>query len=188
MKNFLYIVALLSASTSYSSQKIYSPCAVAFSSGYVFKNSDCIFKEVYGRGITNIITGDVCYYPGRFFGIGSKVSYWRATGKTTFLKRDSTVQEVPLTFYARLRKPFNCGLQLYSSLGGGAVFIHEKSYLGSVQKNRGIGEVEAGMLCPLWRCVDLTTAFRYLFPSQQSDSTKVTIGGFDLRAGIAFEF
>jgi len=182
MKNFLYIIFLLGINRSYSA------CEIAFSSGYVFKQSDCIFKEVYGRGITNIITGDACYYPRKFFGVGSHVSYWRATGKTTLLKRSSTLQEVPLTFYARLRKPFACGVQLYGSLGGGAVFIHEKSYVGSVQKNRAIGEVEAGLLCPLWRCVDFTTAFRYLFPNQQNNSAKIQVGGFDLRAGIAFEF
>lgn len=159
----------------------------AFSAGYVFKN-DCRFKNVYGRGIVNAITADGCYYPWELWGIGAKVSYWRKKGCTDFLKQRTLLQEVPVTFYVRRKKQFKSGLQLYASLGGGFVWVKEKSYLGNVRLYKGIGEVEAGLKFPIFRCVDITAAFRYLFPPQSRACDKVHIGGFDLRAGIGFSF
>ena len=159
----------------------------AFTAGYVFKQ-DCIFKEVYGHGLVNIITADACYYPWELWGLGAKVSYWRAHGRTTFLKQCSFLHEVPLTFYVRRITDFMCGLQAYASLGGGLVWIKEKSYLGKVRQHAGIGEVEFGLSYPLWRCIDITGALRYLFPRRSEWGQKVEVGGLDLRAGIGFSF
>lgn len=160
----------------------------AITAGYVFK-SDCAFKQVYGPGIVNVITGDWCYYLWDMLGIGAKVSYWRAKGKTTSLKRHSLIQEVPITAYLRARKAFECALELYVSLGGGALWMKEKSYLGKVQKTKGIGEVELGSNYPLYNCWSITTAFRYLFPYQGiNGSNKVALGGYELRGGLAFSF
>lgn len=159
----------------------------ALTAGYVFKN-DCNFKQVYGHGMANCITADVCYSACNRWGLGTKVSYWRATGCTTFLRQRTVLQEVPLTFYLRRIKNFDCGLQLYASLGGGVVWAKEKSYLGCLKLHKGIGEVEVGLNYQLWRNVNFTSAFRYLFPKQSQACRKVTIGGSDLRAGFAFLF
>lgn len=159
----------------------------ALTAGFVFKN-DCKFKEVYGHGIANIITADGCYYPWECWGVGAKVSYWRAHGKTDFLRQCSLLQEVPVTFYVRRRTNFRCGLQLYASLGGGLIWLREKSYLGRAQLHKGIGEAEIGLSYPVWRHVNITSAFRYLFPRQSFAGEKVDIGGFDLRAGLEFPF
>ncbi len=165
----------------------------AFSAGYVFKHDDRFFKEVYGRGMGNVITGDVCYYPfydcpWQYWGVGGKISYWLAFGKTTFFKRHTTLHEVPLTVYIRRIIDLKCCLQLYGSLGGGAAWMREKSYLGKVHHWKGIGEVEVGLTYPLWYCFDFTSAFRYLFPRQKQSHIKIDVGGFDLRAGIGFSF
>ncbi len=180
--------SLLPISLSGSTEQQGSCFSTAFSAGYVFKHNDCIFKEVYGHGIVNVITADGCYYPCEQWGIGAKISYWRAHGRTTFLKKCSLLQEVPLTFYLRRMKDFRCGLQLYASLGGGIIWIKEKSYLGDLHLHKGIGEAEIGMNYPIWRCVNITSAFRYLFPRQSHCGTKMDVGGFDLRAGIGFQF
>ncbi|MDP3889245.1 MAG: hypothetical protein Q8Q25_01725 [bacterium] len=161
--------------------------STAFSAGYVFKHDSC-FKEVYGHGVINIITADGCYYPWQCWGVGAKVSYWRAKGKTTFLKQCSLLREVPVTFYLRAIKEFPCCLQLYTSLGGGFVWIKEKSYLGNVRLYKGIGELEVGLNYPIWRFINITGVFRYLFPPQSQSCEKVDVGGFDLRAGIGFSF
>lgn len=159
----------------------------AFSAGYAFKH-DCEFKKVYGHGMANIITADGCYYPWKNWGVGMKTSYWRAKGRTTFLKRRTHLYEVPITFYLRAKKAFQSGLDMYASLGGGVALIKEKSYLGKKRFNKGIGEVEVGLVYPVWRCVNLVGAFRYLFPHQSQGCDKVDVGGFDLRAGIGFSF
>lgn len=161
--------------------------STAFSAGYVFKN-DCIFKEVYGLGVINTITADGCYYRWNPWGIGAKVSYWRANGCTTFLKCRTLLQEVPVTFYLRRLHDFNCGVQAYASLGGGFIWIKEKSYLGTVQRYRGIGEAEVGLFYSVCRSLNITAAFRYLFPAQSIYCDKAQVGGYDLRAGIAFLF
>ncbi|MGC2310349.1 MAG: hypothetical protein WA432_01870 [Candidatus Babeliaceae bacterium] len=159
----------------------------AFSAGYVFKH-DRGFKEVYGHGIANVLTGDGCYYFSKPWGIGAKISYWRAKGQTTSLKQCTLLQEVPITVYIRGIEDFRCGLQLYISLGGGIMWMQEKSYLGKVKLHKGIGEVELGLHYPVWRCLNITTAFRYLFPSQFLCGRKADIGGFDIRAGFEFPF
>jgi hypothetical protein len=159
----------------------------AFSAGYVFKNDDR-FKDVYGHGMVNVITGDGCFYPWEHGGIGAKLSYWRATGKTTFLKFHSLLQEVPVTVYVRGRKNFECDVQLYGSLGAGFAWIQEKSYLGNVRFYKAIGELEVGFNYPICPCVNITTAVRYLFPPQSRLGERIDVGGFDLRAGIGFSF
>lgn len=160
----------------------------AFTAGYVFKN-DCAFKQVYGPGIVNAITADGCYYLWKMLGVGAQVSYWRAKGKTTSLKRDSLIQEVPIAFYVRARTELECNLELYASLGGGVIWTKEKSYLGKVQKTKGIGQAEFGLNYPIYRCCSLTSAFRCLFPAQKINGFKrAVIGGYDLRGGLAFSF
>ncbi len=159
----------------------------SLTAGYVFKN-DCRFKKVYGHGIANAITFDGCYYPWQAWGIGGKISYWRKKGCTTFLQRCSLLQEVPITLYVRRIKEFDCGLQLNASLGGGFLWMKEKSYLGKVRLNKGIGEVEVGLQYPLCRFMNIVGAFRYLFPPQKQSCESKVVGGFDLRAGIGFSF
>jgi len=161
--------------------------AGALTAGYVFKN-DCAFKEVYGHGVVNVITADGCYYRWNPWGIGAKVSYFRAHGKTTFLKFKTLLQELPVTVYVRRIKSFRNGLQVYGSLGGGYLWVKEKSYLGDTRINTGIGEIEVGFNYPVCCCVNLTTAFRYLFPPQCHCSEKVDVGGVDIRAGFEVSF
>lgn len=161
---------------------------IALTSGYVFKHHDCNFKEVYGHGIPNIITLDGCYYPWESWGIGTKISYWRTKGKTTILKNRTHLQEEPLTFYLRKTTNCWCDLQAYASLGGGVIFIQEKSYLGHVRRYKGIGEFEVGLNYPVWRCFNITGAFRYLFPREFVCHQKSDVGGFDLRAGIGYSY
>lgn len=165
------------------------PCfTTAVSAGFVFKHDDCTFKEVYGHGIVNVITVDGCYYLCNPWGIGAKISYWRAKGCTTFLKQCSLIQEVPFTFYLRRITDFQCGVQLYASLGGGVIWTKEKSYLGCVKLHKAIGEVEVGLNYPVWCDLNITGAFRYLFPRQSQAGKKIDIGGCDLRAGLAYDF
>lgn len=165
----------------------------AFCAGYVFKHSDKVFKKVYGRGMGNVITGDICYNPWECWGIGAKISYWLAFGRTTFFKRHTTLFEVPITVYLRRMINFKCCLQLYGSLGGGAAWMREKSYLGKVHQWKGIGEAEVGLMYPVWCRLDFTSAFRYIFPRQSQKYTlqhykKMDVGGFDLRAGVGYSF
>jgi len=160
----------------------------AVTAGFVFKPGDCTFKKVYGRGIIDAVTVDNCYYFWKPWGVGVKVSYWQVHGCTTFLKQRARAQEIPLTFYVRGVKDFECGLQLYASLGGGVTWLREKSYLGRVRFHKGIGEVEGGFNYPLCGCFNITGAVRYLFPSQWHHGRKNNIGGVDLRAGIAFVY
>src|SRR5258708_2045025 len=116
----------------------------AFTAGFVFKH-DPVFKAVYGRGITNVITADGCYHPFKYWGIGAKVSYWFVSGETTFFNRESHLHEVPFTLYLRGILNFQNGLRLYASLGGGGIWAQEKNYLGCTSKTRGIGEAEVGL-------------------------------------------
>jgi hypothetical protein len=180
--------SLIYANLLGSSSEVENQCfTTALSAGYVFKH-DCTFKQLYGRGMINIITADGCYYPWECWGIGAKISYWRAKGRTAFLQRPSRVQEVPVTLYVRGIKDFECGLQVYASLGGGVIWMKEKSYLGCVKLHRGIAEAEVGLQYPIWHCLDITGAVRYLFPRQKQGCIKRDVGGCDLRAGLAFSF
>lgn len=165
-----------------------SPCrVVAFTAGYVFKPHDAIFRDVYGVGMGNIITIDMNQRVWEYLSFGAKVSYWLAAGHTTFVRRRAILQEIPLTAYIRAQKDTCHGFSLYASIGGGAVWSHEKSYLGKTSFWKGIGEAEVGLNYP-WRCVQLTTACRYLFPRQKIGINKATVGGVDLRAGIGISF
>jgi hypothetical protein len=161
----------------------------ALTAGYVFKN-DHTFRQVYGPGIVNVITADSCYYLFEMFGLGAKLSYWRAKGKTTSLKRHTVLQEIPFTFYVRARKDVSCNLELYASLGGGGIWMKEKSYLGKTHAVKGIGEFELGSNYAVCDYCNLTSAFRCLFPSQKINhsSKRSVIGGYELRGGIAFAF
>lgn len=161
--------------------------STAFTAGYVFKHNHD-FKEVYGHGMVNVITADGCFYPLQPLGVGAKISYWRKHGCTTFLKQESLLQEIPVTVYLRGIKNFDCGLGLYGSLGGGFIWLKEKSYLGHITVYKGIGEVEVGLQYAVWDCINVMGAFRYLFPPQSYNGQKVDVGGSDLRAGIAFLF
>ena len=161
---------------------------VALTSGYVFKHDDTNFKQTYGRGMGNVITADFYFSRCNRWGIGAKGSYWIALGKTTFFRHHTTLHQIPLTAYVRRTTEFECGLQLYASLGGGVTWIKENSYLGHSSHWKGIGEVEAGLIQPMWECLDFTFAFRYLFPRQKIGTVKVDVGGFDLRAGVQFPF
>jgi hypothetical protein len=193
---FLFVFMLAVVSLSWvaqvgceACQEIESPCfTTALTTGYVFKHDDCVFKQVYGHGIQNIITADGCYYPWEQWGIGAKVSYWRAQGRTTFFRECTTLQEIPLTFY--LRKLFDCwcNWQGYLSLGGGVMFVKEKSSLDCVDQHAGIGEFEVGLNYVVCDCFDITGAFRYIFSGDCLCSQKVDVGGFDLRAGIGFSY
>jgi hypothetical protein len=164
-----------------------SSFTTAFSSGYVFKR-DHAFNQVYGPGAGNIITADFTYSLCRPWAIGGKISYWLASGHTTFFKHRTIMHEVPITFYVRKFHDFRRGLRLYASLGGGFIWIGEQSYLGSSSQVRGIGEAEIGFSYPVGRCLNCTSAFRYLFPRQNQGTAKVDVGGLDLRGGIGISF
>lgn len=166
-----------------------TPCfSLALTTGFVFKHDDCTFKQVYGRGIQNVITADGCYYPWECWGIGAKVSYWREEGKTTLFRECTVLQEIPITAYVRRISDVWCNWQGYLSLGGGAIIIKEKSYIGCVDTHAGVGEFEAGFKYNLCSCFDITGAFRYLFSGDCLCGNNVDIGGFDLRAGIGFSY
>jgi len=182
-------LSLLSAKSLCDALEMQNSCFTgAFSAGYVFKHDDHIFREVYGFGMVNVITADGCYYPWQSWGFGAKISYWLANGRTTFFRKHTFLQEVPVTLYVRRIHDFECGLQIYASLGGGFAWIKEKSYLGHVRQYRGLGEIEVGLNYPVWRCLNITSAFRYLFPRQSQGPVKVDVGGFDVRAGFGFSF
>lgn len=187
---FLFFIFLsLSPRSWCAASEMQDSCfSAAFSAGYVFKHDDHNFKKVYGQGIGNVITADCCYYRWNLWGIGAKISYWLAIGRTTFFKKRAFLQEVPITVYVRKAIDFRRGLRLYASLGGGVVWIKEESYLKHVSRWKGIGEAEIGLNYPLWCRLDFTSAFRYLFPRQSQGLAKADVGGFDLRAGIGFSF
>ena len=190
MKKILFFFSCIMALVSFfgnASEKEHIWLSTDLSAGYVFKH-DCRFKEVYGRGMVNIITADGCYYPWSFLGFGATLSYWRAKGRTTFLRLCTTAQEIPVTFYVRGIHEFECRLQLYGSLGAGFAWIKEESYLGDVRLYRGIGELEIGLRYPVWRCLTLMSAFRYVFPPQKQLCKKFDVGGCDLRAGLGLTF
>lgn len=191
MKNSIFLVIaslVVSMNLCGETDALDNPCfTTALTAGYAFKR-DCIFKEVYNHGVVNAITADGCYYPWDLWGIGAKVSYWRAHGRTTFLKKCTLLQEVPFTVYARRMFNVLCDLRLYASLGAGFVWMKEESYLGRVRTVKGVGEIEVGATYPLWRCLGITGAFRYLFPRQKQCGQKVQVGGYDLRAGLELAF
>lgn len=186
----LILMSLVTAAQGYTEEYEWEDdtrVTTALTAGYVFKH-DCLFEEIYGHGIVNVITADGCYYVRKPWGIGAKISYWRASGRTTFLQKRTHLQEIPLTFYLRRLKEFRCGLKMYGSLGGGLIWIKEKSYQGSVHDTIGIGEAEFGLSYALWRRINFTSAFRYLFPRQCKYTKKNDVGGFDLRGGFEFQF
>lgn len=187
MKKILLFSLLILSIKLFADDAEYKKWFTAFSAGYAFKH-DSSFKDVYGRGMVNIITGDCCYYPWEKWGFGAKFSYWRKKGHTSFLRQCATVREVPITFYVRRRMMFECGLQMYASLGGGIVWIKDKSYLGTAKLHKGVGELEVGLNYPVWRCINIVGAVRYLFPPQTQVCDKVDVGGVDVRAGIGFTF
>ena len=161
----------------------------ALTSGYVFKQGDNS-KKVYGHGIVDVLTFDNCYYPLKHLGVGAKLSYWRGTGHTDFLRMPTLLQQVPVTFYLRGMKEFDCHVRLYGSFGGGVTWVQEKSYLGNTSSAKGLGEIEVGLGWSFWRFLSLTAAVRYLFPPQSVHHSqhKVDVGGCDLRAGIECAF
>jgi hypothetical protein len=138
--------------------------------------------------MVNCITADICSFPWHWWGFGTKIGYWRAHGHTDFLKRRTQVFEVPLTFYLRRVKEFDCGLRTYASLGGGVAWIKEKSCHQQARVHKGVGEVECGLQYSFCRCLQVVSAFRYLFPRHSVCCETVDVGGFDLRAGIGVSF
>ena len=168
---------------------------LAFTSGYVFKPGDKTFQNEYGHGIVNIITTDLCYQAWDEWGIGAKLSYWRAKNN------NNLAQQVPLTFYLRRYENFDCGLQAYASLGGGVIWSQDTSDTWLRKNDWGqpfinsyfakmLGEFETGFNYHIWNRIHLTGAVRYLFPQQLSPNVSVmrTLGGIDLRAGLSFDF
>ncbi len=184
---FFLIIAIPSTIASNDSGEDRNRFFTAFTAGYAFKN-DSKFTCVYGHGMANAITADFCYYPWEVWGLGAKLSYWRAKGHTTFLRQCSLIQEVPFTIYLKRIKQFKCDLTAYASLGLGFAWLKEKSYLGTAHTTKAIGELELGLQYPVWRCINITGAFRYLFPPQTQSCEKIDVGGIDLRAGIGFSF
>lgn len=159
---------------------------LACTSGYIWKH-DQVFKKIYGQGIPDLITVDGCYYPCCYGGIGLKASYWEKKGCTSCLKQPTRLQEVPLIGYVRAR--IGTWLQSYISLGGGAIFVREQSYLGCIKTTPGIGEFEWGFNYYPHKNVYLTTAFRYLFPRHTYDGVRAAdVGGLGLRAGFGLSF
>ena len=182
----LTVIALHSSLTSASDHD--QNHSIAFTSGYVFKHDDALFKQIYGYGMGNLITIDSCYQFKCSWWLGTKLSVWFARGHTPTFKRRTTLTEVPLTFYLGKSISFDNCLQLYAALGGGVTWINENSYLGNAHTTKGIGEVEAGLFYPISCHVNFTSAFRYLFPRQKQNKIQMDPGGFDLRAGIEVPF
>lgn len=181
---FMFPLSALFATKQWEDEGV----SLAVSTGYVFKQGDSLFKQVYGRGIQNILTVDACCYPWETWGIGAKLSYWRAKGRTVLFKEHTRLKEIPVTFYLRKTVNFCSGLQPYATLGGGVIVVQEKSYLGCACRHKGIGEVEIGLDYPIWNCLDITGAVRYIFPPDVMCHQKTEIGGLDVRAGIGFSF
>jgi hypothetical protein len=188
MKKIVLVLTVILTSTQLLADEMeFKRWFTALTAGYVFKHG-CEFENVYGKGITNIITADGCYFPWEHWGFGAKVSYWRAKGKTAFLQQCTLLQQVPFIVYVRARKEFACRLQLYGSLGGGFTWVKETSYLPTERFIKGLGEIEVGVNYPIWRCINLVAAVRYLFPPQKQCGESVDFGGVDVRAGIGFTF
>lgn len=159
---------------------------IAFTSGYIWKH-DKNFKKIYGSGIPDLITIDAFFTPVEgSFGFGVKSSYWEKHGKTSCLHQCTKIQEIPTIFYVRGK--IGGWLQLYISLGGGAIVIKETSYLGKVKTHTGVGEFELGLNYYQFKNLYLTGAFRALFPRKYCNGDRVDFGGLGLRAGIGFSF
>lgn len=190
MKKIVLILVALVGVTSlvHATQEDYDHYTAAVTAGYVFKSKQR-FHEVYGQGIANLITVDGCYSACQKWGIGVNAAYWRGQGATNFLGQHTLLQQVPFVVYVRRDiKHFNFGLDIYGSLGGGFIWTKEKSYLGKTYMTKGIGAVELGATYPVWCCIAITGAFRYLFPPQTQAGHTVDIGGCDLRFGIEVSF
>ncbi len=185
MKKYLFLLTFFISSAWGEESCSHNNFDFALSSGYIWKN-DPYFKKVYGSGIPDIITADACYYPWHHWGFGIKTSYWHATGKTTYLKKKTHLQEVPLIFYVRAKTGNH--LQAYASLGGGAIFVTEKSYLGKAKDTVGIGEAEVGINYLPCKHFYITGAFRYLFPKTTINKERYNFGGYGLRAGLGFSY
>lgn len=190
MKKILLVsIAFLSVITCIVSaaQEDYTRWSTALTSGYVFKHN-ARFKQVYGQGIVNILTGDGYYYFCEHWGLGAIIGYWRAQGATNFLQQPTLLQQVPATIAGKGKYEFDCGVQLYGALGAGFIWTKENSYLDNTGFFKGIGTLEAGITYSVYHCFEITGAFRYLFPPQKQAYHTVDIGGCDLRAGIEFSF
>lgn len=189
MKNKLLII--LMTVPTFALGEEYADCfskdfSFALTSGFVFKRDEH-FKKVYGRGIIDIITADLCCYQWNHIGLGIKSSYWRQKGKTTVLKNHATIQEIPLIGY--IRAPFGSHkAQGYVSLGGGCIFLKEKSPIGKVHAHTGIGEAELGFNYCFHTRFYLTGASRVLFTKQTIHGTCADVGGIGLRAGLGVTF
>jgi hypothetical protein len=189
VQNIFFVVTLLICHETFGFDNYChrSSWDLSLSSGVVIK-SDRRFKEIYGRVIPDIITGDACYWFCDNYGVGVKGSYWAVDGKTTILKRTTHLEEVPLVAYLRARVGYQ--LQFYGSLGVGAIFVKEKSYLGHISQNACCGEVELGTNYYIYDHVYLTSAFRYIYCRKEISGTDkiADFGGFGLRAGLGIGF
>lgn len=185
---FFTLSSVLFGITEYCPPKIppsfcpYIPCCdVAISTGYIWKR-DRLFQEAYGRGIQDVITVDGCCRIWRFLGMGVKSGYWKAQGKAAVCHKE--ISEIPILCY--LRGKIGCTFQAYVSLGGGLIFVEEKSCLGHAKEYPWGGEVEAGLKYYFFRSCYLTTALRYLFFPTSKE--KGDFGGYGIRAGIGISF
>ena len=184
---FLLLFSIPSLCISANSENFLSIFDLTATTGYVWQ-SDSHFKQVYGKGIQDVITIDGCYWPFRHFGIGIQGSYWLANGKTTILKKSTRLWEVPLNLYleGRIGQMF----QLHGSLGTGIIFVNEKSYLGSVSHQAWSGEAEVGIDYYFFKKSYLSAALQYLYSGKEISETqeRVALGGLNLRAGIGISF
>lgn len=175
-----YSVPLLCASKD-------STFDLAATTGYVWK-TDSQFKQVYGKGIQDIITIDGCYWPFRYLGVGIQSGYWLAHGKTTISKRPTRLWEVPLNLYLQGR--IGRSFQLHASLGTGVIFVNEKSYLGNVSHQTWSGEAEVGMNYYFFKQAYLTVDLQYLYARKKISETheRADLGGLNARGGIGVSF
>ncbi len=170
------------------SNKIYAQTYdFTLSSGYVWK-SDFHFKNVYGSGIPNLITADICYWLYEFLGLGIKSAYWEKTGRTTVFQQHARIQEVPLILY--LKGGIGDRIRGYFALGGGVIFAKERSYLGKIWQIVPGGDIELGVNCFIIKQLYVTAAFDYLFFYKQVSSFhgKRDFGGYGFRLGLGTGF
>jgi hypothetical protein len=184
-----YLIALGAFLTAVSTSTILAIKPVFFdiaaTSGFIWKH-DTNFKQIYGQGIQDAITLDACCGVWPYVGFGVQGSYWRARGKTLILRNPTHLHEIPVIGYVRAQ--VGGRVQGFVSLGGGTIFVKEKSYLGTVRKRTGIGEVELGTNIYFYKNLYLTGVFRYLFPRGTVCYTTTDLGGYGLRAGFGVTF
>jgi len=189
MKSTLLFFLLCLSSLAYCQGICLPPIDVAVTTGYIWKN-DCRFKEIYGEGIQDVITVDVCGWFSECFGIGLKGSYWEAEGRTPVCRLHTNVHEIPLIGYVRREIEFDCTFAAYASLGGGIIFVREKSELGKVNTDTWGGEAEIGLNYYFFKNFYLTTAFRYLYFKKKiaGIDERADFGGYGLRGGLGISF